>query len=134
MIIINEIPELFKMFNKTAGKVAITSDLYDYFLNVLPPKFMTRNRFIFQEGEDELIEFTKILDDYSAVLLTAQFVDVDYTVLFNVHRTSEDEKFLLRSINYINDTEERDSLNELVGKHFLLISDLENQIGLELKT
>jgi len=134
MNVINEIPELFKMFNETATKVAITSELYTHFLNVLPPKFMTKTSFIFQEGEGELIEFTRKENFCFAALLTGQFVDVDYSVLFNVYRSTSYEKFLLKSINYLNDANEDDLLNELVGKHFLFISDLEKKSGLVLRT
>lgn len=75
-----EVFDVDSNFSKEIAKgheLRITPELYDYFLNVLPPRSLGSNTFVFGEGDDLRIRFTRTSEGCHARMLRTGIVGGD---------------------------------------------------------
>lgn len=122
---INTPNELSAALQKTRCQVRVTKSLYWHFLEVLPPRAMGSNFFIFQEGDGERLHFTCYGDSYYCHLLGDYLVTEDWKIHTAVSRHDVSQPFKVLFI--FTDSETCDTPEEyqdFVGKEFFTISEL----------
>ena len=117
--------DLSAALQNTGGEVEVTQSLYWHFLEVLPPKDIGPNFFIFQEGDGELLYFTQRGDHYYCHLLGDYLVTEDWKVHARVSRRQIDKPFKVLFIFSDDETcEVPEEFHDFIGKEFVTVSAL----------
>ena len=115
--------ELSAALHKTGGEVAVTHSLYWHYLEVLPPRVMGSNFFVFQEGDGEKLQFTKRGDQYYCHLLGDYLVTEDWKIHAAVGRRELNQPFKLLFVFTDDETcDVPDEFREFIGKEFVSVS------------
>lgn len=115
--------ELSAALQKTGGEVEVTRSLYWHFLEVLPPRDMGPNFFIFQEGDGERLYFKQCGDQYYCHLLADYLVTEDWKIHAAVSRKEMNAPFKLLFVFTDEETcDVPDEFQEFVGKEFVSVS------------
>ena len=110
--------DLEKAIFKSNQKVEITKSLYWFFLEVLPPKKIREDFFVFQEGCGESYYFSKFLDKYHCSLLSNTFCSVNYDVWVSIYRENERDLFTLVDVAFEESDFKLKYLRGFKGKKF----------------
>ena len=126
--------EFLKSLQQTNGKVEITESLYSYFLEVLPPRSMGSNYFIFQEGEGEKLYFSEYNNHYYCYLLSDELFTKDWKIHVGISRNKLNEPFRVLFI-YTDEQnlQTPDELQQFVGKEFMSVSDISRECKLSFR-
>ena len=117
--------ELSAALQKTNGEVEVTRSLYWHFLEVLPPREMGPDYFIFQEGAGARLHFRKWGDQYFCHLLGDYLVTEDWHIHAAVRRNGIDQPFKLLFVFTDDETGDvPDEFLDLMGKEFVSVSAL----------
>ncbi len=109
---------LLAKLHEVSSEIEISRELYWYFLEVLPPKDVGFDFFIFQEGDDEKLYFLRYLGRYYCYLLSNKLVTVDWELIVGIKRNSMDSPYSIEFVHTINEAFVPDKYQELIGKMF----------------
>lgn len=126
--------DLLEGLQQTNGKVELTQSLYTHFLEVLPPRDMGYNYFIFQEGEGERLYFSECDGYYFCYLLSDDLFTEDWKIQVGISRKKITDPFKVLFI-YNNDQtlNTPDELEKFVGRQFMSVSEISRECNLSFR-
>jgi len=131
---LNEPSELSKALQATNGQVEISKSLYWYFLEVLPPRNMGHNYFIFQEGDGERLYFSECSGKFYCYLISDLLVTDDFTVQVFITRKCMNDSFKVYTISIDDDSEDIiDDFDNFIGKSFSSVSSLAESMNVSFR-
>lgn len=93
VIMITSNEKLWVALRSSSEPVEITKEIYWNFLEILPPRDMGHNYFIFQEGSDgDVYRFTEIGDSYYCEMTSGTLVTTDWQLHVRVQRVDNSVK------------------------------------------
>jgi len=125
---------LLEALQKTGGAVEVTESLYSHFFEVLPPRDMGLNFFIFQEGAGEKLYFRRWGDHYFCYLLSDYLVTDDWKLHVGVSRNVKNAPFKLLYVYSDEGTcEVPNEFDEFIGKEFVSVSAVADAMNVNFR-
>lgn len=126
--------ELTAALHRTSGQVEVTKSLYWHFLEVLPPRVMGTDYFIFQEGDGERLHFSQLGDKYFCYLISSSLVSEDWRTHVLIWRDRMCDSFVVRYVHSDSDiTEVPDRYENIIGERFPRVCDIEEKMGVTFR-
>lgn len=133
---ITEMNAMRKALQTSEAPVQVSKELYWHFLEVLPPRDMGANFFVFQEGDADRMRFTQLGDKYYCQLEADILVTDDWGLWVSIRRQCPSGHF---KVDHLWSGDEQigedleDQYSEFVGKEFPTVAALSDSMGVTFR-
>ena len=131
---INQPQELTKaLYESDNCTVEVSKSLYWHFMEVLPPVRFGTDYFVFQEGDGEILHFSKTIGDhYSCALRRGMLHTDDWNLMVFINRDN-----LFQSFKVYDAFSQTEGIAEivaadLIGKTFPNVKEISQAVGVPL--
>jgi len=130
---VSELSDLKRALFGSHDRVKVTQELYEYFMNVLPPINFGPDGFTTQEGDGDIMQFSNSLGRYFAILIGDVVVTEGWDCWFRVKRyRTNDNNFKVLEV-WGHDGVYEAHQEKVEGKLFSSISCIETELGIKFR-